>query len=222
MAYPAGVSLAVVNVGTAFTAFGDGVPVNVVVTPRFPKVGGGFLTRVIHAASGWVMTGDSDTFTGQAGGELSFSIPHVDQAGWRDPAQNAYTGWYYEITVTVGGAGKSKASTKYTQTVQPLIGQALIDLDLVPDGPVGEAASAPVPEVLSVNGQTGAVQIDVGQSITDPDIALLVQDSNTATGAALSAKYIATGSAVTAVQGITGNAEIVETEPGVYTFGEVL
>lgn len=156
MAYPDGVSLAVVTAGNAFTASGGDAQVKVVMTPKFPKVGGGFLSRIVHAPSGWVMTSDSQVFNAPAGSSLSFTVPHVDQSGFRDPAQNAYTGWYYEVQVTVGGQSK----TSYTQNAQPVLGQTLVDLDLVPDGPVGEAASASVPAVTSVNGYTGAVIVD--------------------------------------------------------------
>lgn len=166
MAYPPGVSLAVINAGNAFTAFGGDSSLTVTVVPRFPKAGGGFLSRVVHAASGWVMTDETQTFIGQTGAELSFSVPHVDQAGWRDPSQQAYTGWYYEVTVTVGPAKGRGKPTTYKQTVQPVIGQSLIDLDLVPDGPVGSPTWGPVPEVVSVNGMTGAVVIDSAATLS--------------------------------------------------------
>jgi hypothetical protein len=161
MAYPDGLSLAVITSGNGFTATGGEQSLKVTMTPVFPRAGGGSLKRIVHEPTGWVMSNASDTFTAPGGGSVSFSVPHVDQAGFRDPAGNVYTGWHYLVKVTLNDhKGKGTGST-YEQTVRPIMGQSLIDLDLVPAGDPGEPSSVPAPAVTSVNGITGGVNVDV-------------------------------------------------------------
>jgi lysophospholipase L1-like esterase len=97
----------------------------------------------------------SNANEGQVG---SVTIPVVDQAGWLDDDQRAYTMWGYKLTETPRyGSMQGTPRTKY---LQPLSGQGEIDFDRIPNGRIGLPVSAPVVPVTSVNGQTGAVTVE--------------------------------------------------------------
>lgn len=149
MAYPAGVSLATVSVGSTFSAFGDTATISVKVTPFF-----GGLKRIVWTATGEPMVAFSKTYKGAPGEGVSFQVPHVDQEGFVTPAGDAYTMWAYVADVSVSEAGETLS---WSQSFQPLVGQSSIDLDEVPEGGIVPEISAPLPAVLSVNGQTGHV-----------------------------------------------------------------
>jgi len=215
MAFPAGTSLAVLTSGNASNFVGEGLSIEATVTPVLKG------TKYIwHAETGGFLVPETQTFKGEAGVGINVAVPHIDQAGWRDSGGNAYTGWAYEVEIKVGAGRGKRVFHSWKKVVKPIIGQPIVDIDTIPDQGVGEPVLGEVPEVVSVNGQTGAVVIDVGQSLTDPDIATLIHTDGTLTNAALSDRFAAVGSTVTTVDGVTGNVGIVETEPGVYTFGE--
>lgn len=151
MAWPSGMQLVNITVGSTLNFFGDEQIVKVTVTP----VLGGSSTRLIWAATGQPVVLGTKEFTGLAGSIASFTIPNPDQAGFIDGAGNAARNWSYSATVVVGGQ-------RWTQAFQPIAGQTEIDLDLVPDGAITAPTSAPTPAVTSVNGQTGAVVITGG------------------------------------------------------------
>lgn len=168
MAYPTGVSLAIIEVGQAGTFFGDDASITAKVTPVLAGT-----PYIAHTASGAIMVPAPNTFTAAEGGTLSFSVPHTDQDGWLDAGGNAFTGWAYRVDITIRIGGGSKATThSWVKNVQPIVGQDLIDLDLVADGAIGEPVSAPLPEVLSVNGQTGHVTLEAGGTTLTEDPAL--------------------------------------------------
>lgn len=148
MAWPNGMELVTVTVGSSLSFFGDEQAIKVTVTP----VIGGTVGRLVWAATGQPVVFGSKTFTGVAGTVASFTVPNPDQAGFIDGAGNAVTNWAYSAVVEVG-------SQRWTQAFQPVAGQSSIDLDMVQDGQVSAPVSAPVPAVTSVNGQTGAVVI---------------------------------------------------------------
>lgn len=148
MAYPAGVSVAVLTVGPAATFFGDDVPLNIVVTPVLLDEAGGQLPHIVHTATGAVLTAAAKTFTAAAGESATISVPHVDQPGWRDPSQSDYTMWAYRLEVTTVG-GKT-----WSKDIQPRAGQDILDTDKVPAGRAGVplvSSSA----VLSIDGKVG-------------------------------------------------------------------
>lgn len=151
MAWPSGMQLVNITVGSTLNFFGDEQIVKVTVTP----VIGGSSTRLIWAATGQPVVLGTKEFTGLAGSIASFTIPNPDQDGFIDGAGNAARNWSYSATVVVAGQ-------RWTQAFQPVAGQTEIDLDLVPDGAITAPTSAPTPAVTSVNGLTGAVLITGG------------------------------------------------------------
>lgn len=151
MAWPNGMELVTVTVGSSLSFFGDEQAIKVTVTP----VIGGTVGRLLWAATGHPVVFGSKTFTGVAGTVASFTVPNPDQPGFIDGAGNAVTNWAYSAVVEVG-------SQRWTQAFQPVAGQSSIDLDMVQDGQVSAPVSAPVPAVTSVNGQTGAVVVSGG------------------------------------------------------------
>lgn len=158
MAYPAGVELVSVTVGSSLNFFGTPLPIKVQVSP----VLGGSATRLIWAATGQTVVAGAMEFSGEAGSIASFDIPNPDQPGFLNGAGNEARNWSYTATITVG-------AQRWVQAFQPVSGQTEIDLDLVQDGQVTAPTSAPVPAVTSVNGQTGAVTISGGGDSVDWD-----------------------------------------------------
>ncbi|MGX5360097.1 hypothetical protein [Kocuria sp. KH4] len=198
MAYPPGVSLATITIGAGRTMFGTPPKlISATVTPIFKGT-----PHVVHAASGWAFYPTPQTFRVENGEELTFELPHVNAIGWRDTAGNEFPalletgvrdkGWAYHVKFTVvGGSGQDAVPHRYEKVFQPLVGQVgPIDVDLVPDGQIGEPVSAPAPAVLSIAGLTGAVTEEQLQALgfggaSDGEIADLLQDPATSTGAAI-------------------------------------
>lgn len=165
MSYPAGVSKALLTVGSVSSFFGDPGSLMAVVTPLL-----GGATHITHRESGDVLIPTPMTFRGTEDELLNIAVPHVDQPGWIDPSGAAFTGWSYDVKVTAtiprGG------TVSWAKVVAPVVGQALIDLDLTTDGRPGKPTIGAVPTVVSVLGKTGAVTaqdlIDAGVGVTPP------------------------------------------------------
>lgn len=153
MSFPAGVTLATITVGSVIDFFGESADITVTVAPVLG--GDGKAKHIVHAESGHVMLTRRMTFSGSPSGPVNFQVPHVDQAGFVTSAGEAITMWAYSATV-VYGKGKED---KWTKNFQPLVGQDLLDLDLIPDGNITEPVSAPMAAVTTVNGQAGAVTV---------------------------------------------------------------
>jgi hypothetical protein len=195
MAFPVGVSVAIIEAGRAFTSVGSDVSMSAKVTPVFRAAGGGAMKRIVHAATGHPMLASTEEFKAEAGSVLSFAVPHVDQSGWQAPSGEAYTMWYYAVEITARvGNGRAATGHVWKQNVQPLVGQDFIDLDLIADGPTGEPVTAPQAYVTDVEGQTGSVVIGpivgaaIDQAVLDGRIPMPTVD-------------------------------VVETSPGVYDLG---
>lgn len=166
MAFPADVKLVRVTCGTGYDFSGDPIAITLEVTP----VLGGSLKRLIHAATGTFMTRDALTFKSDPGSPATFTVPSPAQAEtWKDGSGAFFTNWSYSVTVTTRTASGKIQS--WIQSFQPVDGQETVDLDLVPDGQIGSPTSAPAPAVTSVNGQSGAVVIDVGEAVTPDSVA---------------------------------------------------
>lgn len=167
--YPPGITTATIRVGTVMDFFGDQAALSVKVAP----VLGTGVSHVVHSPTGTALAAiarkvESDPATGVA----EFVVPHTDGDGWTDPAGNAVTGWFYRVTVTARAADTGTYSASWTKDVQPITGQGVIDLELVPSGEAFAPTVAPAAAVLSVNGETGHV-------LTPPDA---VTSVNGATG----------------------------------------
>jgi hypothetical protein len=135
MAYPTGVSLVSITTGAVTDFFGGDAAITATVTPVLKGT-----THIVHEQSGAVLVPSAMVFTASQGEGISFTVPHVDQDGWRDGAGNAYKMWAYRVVVKI--ASKRNQDMPWTKTVQPVVGQALIDLDLVADGQIGLPVSA--------------------------------------------------------------------------------
>lgn len=153
MALPDGVSTCTVTVGTAVDWFGRDASIVGRCTPS---------AYAVHAATGRPILPFALDSTVSSGGVLEFVVPHVDQAGFVDSNGEAFTFWSYKFNVTFEGLG---GTTQIVKWLQPLVGQDTVDLDLVADGVPSTTVSTPIPEVLSVNGATGAVGVSL---VEDP------------------------------------------------------
>ncbi|NVC23412.1 hypothetical protein E7Z53_08145 [Kocuria salina] len=185
MAYPPGISLATITIGAGRTMFGAAPKlISATVTPIFVGT-----PHVVHAASGWPFYPTPRTFRVENGEELTFELPHVNAEGWRDTAGNEFPallesgerdkGWAYHAKFTVvGGSGQDAVPHRYEKVFQPLVGQTgPIDIDLVPDGQIGEPVSAPAATVTDFMGLTGSVSRDQLQDaglVHDPNPELAV------------------------------------------------
>lgn len=156
MPYPTGVSLATLTVGSGVSAHGDPTQITVRVRPYF---GSSTVSRLVWVATGQPMVDFEKVLVGETNQAVSFQLPHVDQPGFIDPSGAAFTMWSYILDITVSDTAQSRT---WTQNVQPLVGQNVIDVDLIADGPLAAPSSAPIPAVLSVNGQTGHVTVTGG------------------------------------------------------------
>jgi hypothetical protein len=187
VALPAGVTTATVTVGGAVSLI-DGDPQSLAVTAR--PVLGGTATHIVHAATGTVLVPLVETYT--PGATVSLTLPHVDQDGFVDGAGNEAKYWHYLLQVA---ASEGATTTQWTKLVQPLVGQASIDLDLVTDGSVTAWTSTATAGVTSVNGQTGAVTVAGGSTdwgdITDKPPTYPPAEHTHATSAVTSGQFTA-------------------------------
>lgn len=156
---PVGVSTCTVNFGQAISFLGAGAAINVTLSAVIADVSSNIVeATIVHAATGVALySGDDALVTSANGDPITFAVPHVDQAGFVDAAGNAVTFWAYQLKGTIA-FGKKKVSV--SKTFQPVVGQATLDLDLIPDGAAEVAVMAPIPAVTSVGGQTGVVTAD--------------------------------------------------------------
>lgn len=211
MALPAGITTCVVSAGAPLDFAGVGGTINLTITPIL----GGNANNITWSATGQPLVAFSMSATADAGTAAQVVVPHVDQPGFINGSGDAATGWSYRASITFTGANRQKIT--WTKNFQVLQGQTSIDLDLVPDGSITSPTSAPLPAVLSVNGQTGEVTTDslpdttgatsgdvatydgttVGWApgTSDADISALVTDPGTDTGAALVGSYTGKGGA---------------------------
>ncbi|MDO5619259.1 hypothetical protein [Kocuria sp.] len=156
MSYPAIIPQTLLTIGTAVDWWADAVTLEAEVTPIL----GGGARKITHEATGAPMLARAKRFKSQAGGYLEFHVPSSDPTGWRDGSGQEPGPWAYHVAVTVTFVDRT--TYKWDKTVKPLPDQRTIDLDLVTDGVVVPGVSAPVAPVTSVNGLTGAVNIDGG------------------------------------------------------------
>jgi hypothetical protein len=147
MTYPDGVSLSTLTFSNPITFLGNAATRTEVTIAPSASVVWGQTGQPIDATAELVSPGD-----GLSG---SLMAPHVDQDGFLDQDGNAFTGWAYLVTRRAFFG--SVPAQQVQKTWQPLVGQDVVDFDLLPGGPVGEPVSAPVIPVTSVAGETGVV-----------------------------------------------------------------
>lgn len=169
--FPVGVETCQIVYGKGISPTGNAQKASLQIDVVF----GGTAQAIVWAADGTPLLKLVDSYTSPVGETGAAQVPVVDQAGWVDGSQDAYSMWAYRLTERVG----SLARVKY---VQPLAGQTLIDFDLIPDGTVGLPVSAPVVAVTDVNGQTGSVTIE---GATDEATAAFIGGEESESGAAV-------------------------------------
>lgn len=158
MALPPGVLTTLLTFGPAVSMLGTPLDMTITVTPS---------KSLKWVATGQPLVALTETSSGAAGVQGSVAIPRVGQPGFIDGTGNEATAWGYIINVTyknAGGGDVAKSSTAFT----PGIDQVEVDLDLLPDNGIVTNATAPIPAVTSVNGQTGAVTVADLSSVPDP------------------------------------------------------
>ncbi|QOP66800.1 minor tail protein [Arthrobacter phage Odyssey395] len=176
---PEGISTALVHMDAPVSFIGEPGRLHVEVVSS---------ASLIWAPTGTPVTNFEESLDLDDGQELQIQLPHVDQAGFEDGNGNAYTGWYYTVTVTYEKDGQIRSFP--TRDFQVLVGQDEVDLALVPSGESYVPEVAPILPVTSLNGRTGAV------TLTKSDVGLASVDNTTdvnkpissATQAALSLK----------------------------------
>jgi hypothetical protein len=155
MSLPPSITTAAVSWGALMDWAGEGATVSVTTE----MVLGGSLKSISHVPSGTTILPFASTVTASAGASATWAVPHVDQDGFIDGSGAAFKNWAYRSTAKVT---LNKRTTTLVKEYQVLVGQNALDLDLVPDGSIGAPSSAPLPLVLSVNGQTGNVIVEGG------------------------------------------------------------
>lgn len=151
MPLPAGVTTCAVTVSAPIDVTGAAQPLTVKITPSQSLL--------------WVATGQIiESFeVAVAGGTID--LPHVDQAGFRNLAGEAITGWSYRVQRIVG------VDNRHSEfSFQVFTGQTAVDLDLIPRGVSSVPAVTPMAVVTSVNGQIGAVVLDLDDAAAWDDI----------------------------------------------------
>lgn len=172
MGFPAGMLLNTIAFGIPMTATGKDIVTTVTVKPT---------ARVIWAATGQPLPEFSDSFTAEAGKLGQFQVPAIDQPGFIDSTGATVTGWAYQITAS-WSFGNERPIT-WSKNLKPLMAQSgIIDLDLVPDGPVSIPVTAPTAAVLGFGGRTGFI------TLQESDLPSRLSD------ASLSATYATPGS----------------------------
>lgn len=129
----------------------------------------GGASKAVWSASGDVLLPIEANRSASDGTDEEIAIPAVDQDGWVDGSGRAFKGWSYKAVVTF----KSAEGRTHQESVvfKPLVGQSQIDLDLLPSSAPGVPSSGDIAVVTSINGLTGAVELDgaggVPESVID-------------------------------------------------------
>lgn len=204
MTLPVGISTCTVTVEHPVGFDGDTTVMTLEWQPVLDGTTSGTPKSIVWEATGQALISFSEKQTSTDGGSLTFELPHVDQAGFVDGMGNAFTGWAYRATVRAKDVDRK--SYHRTKDFQVFVGQDNLTFDLIDDGVIVAAVSAPTARVTSVNGQTGAVVVpDAGD----------VQ-------AALDAANAAQATADAAQPAATLDADIAALVPGVTAVADAL
>jgi hypothetical protein len=156
---PEGISTALVHMDAPVSFIGEPGRLHVEIVSS---------ASLIWAPTGTPITNFQESLDLDDGQPLEIQLPHVDQEGFEDGNGNAFTGWFYTVTVTYEKDGQIRSFP--TRDFQVLVGQDDVDLALVPSGESYVPEVAPILPVTSLNGRTGAVTLtksDVGLANAD-------------------------------------------------------
>lgn len=150
MTLPVGIGTCIVTFGDALDVLGEKATIKATVTPD---------RTLIWAATGDAIYPTSAPLTSGAEADLSFALPHVDQAGFIDTDGDSVTNWSYRVKAWITFSDSTQQII--SKDLQVFVGQSTVDLDLVPTGvaTVPEVV-APYASVMSVAGFTGVVSAD--------------------------------------------------------------
>lgn len=163
MSIPAGITTALVHMDAPVSFIGVSARLHVSIEPSVP---------LIWTATGTPLANFTDSLDLDSGIELAITLPHTNQAGFQDAQGNAYTNWYYSVTVVYEKDGRRIAFPK--RDFQILSGQTTLDLALVPAGGAAPVPQiAPILPVTSLAGLNGKITLaDLGLdavSVLSPD-----------------------------------------------------
>jgi hypothetical protein len=150
MVLPAGVTTALVYKKAPVSFGGSQAKVLLEITPS---------VRLVHSATGTPLADYVEQVNPEEGGVAQVLLPHTDQPGFQDEAGNAFVNWHYTARIRYEKNGH-QPKTLPLQSFQVPSGQTEVDLSLIPHGTPAIATSTPMLTVTSINGQTGAVEID--------------------------------------------------------------
>ena len=154
MAYPKGLTQVTIVAGTSIDWFSQPVKrLSVTIRPVLPN-----LQYITHEPTGTTMIVSSKTFTSDDTGYVSLQVPHSNQPGWVDGTLRTVPPWPYHCLLRA--TLEDGTTVEWPKTFTTKDDQDVVDLDLIEDGNIATGVSAPVPAVTSVNGMTGAVQLD--------------------------------------------------------------
>lgn len=178
-ALPEGISTALVHMDAPVSFIGEPGRLHVEITSS---------VSLIYTPTGTPIANFEQVLDLSEGEALEMYLPHTDQPGFEDGNGNAFTGWFYTVTITYEMDGQTREFP--TRDFQVLVGQDDVDLALVPSGQSYVPQVAPILPVTSLNGRTGSVVIvksDVGLSNVD-NTSDTAKPISTATAAALALK----------------------------------
>lgn len=136
MSFPDGLILRTLTAGAAVTHTGTPVRLEVTITPSL---------RLVHEASGTILSAITEEFVIEPGGTWSVEVPAVDQSGVLGPDGLPVQFWSYLVEVreyryeptagamfTTPPLGTYKPQPAVTKTIQPVTSDEPLDLDTVP------------------------------------------------------------------------------------------
>lgn len=163
MALPAGITTCTVSAGPLVDFAGDDYVMTVEWQPVLDGVTGS-IRSIVWEATGEPLVSFVEKIVSTVGEEVTFDLPHVDQAGFVDGTGAAVTGWFYNVVVSARAISNQKY--RKAKKFQVVVGQSTADFDLIVDGTVAIPVTAPTPTVTSVNGETGAVVVPSAGDVT--------------------------------------------------------